>query len=81
MPGSSRIKVVTEPRQEARVRRAFFRRAPFLVSYWQDKQLYFENYLTNKRIAASLETAAVLDFFSGWKREETAFRRWPEYTR
>jgi SagB-type dehydrogenase family enzyme len=72
---------VTEPRRQARVRGAFFRRAPFLVSYWQGKQLYFENYLTRKKIAASLETAALLDFFTGWKREEAAFRRWPEYTR
>ena len=71
---------MTEPRRQARVRGAFYRRAPFLVSYWQGKQLYFENYLTRKKIAASLETAALLDFFSGWKREETAFRRWPEYT-
>jgi|SRR5579883_1057543 SagB-type dehydrogenase family enzyme len=56
------------------------RRAPFLVSYWQGKQLYFENYLTRKKIAATLETAALLDFFSGWKRESAMFRRWPEYT-
>jgi SagB-type dehydrogenase family enzyme len=81
MSGGSRRKAVTEPRRQARVRGAFFRRAPFLVSYWQGKQLYFENYLTHKKIAASLETAGLLDFFSGWKREETAFRRWPEYTR
>jgi SagB-type dehydrogenase family enzyme len=72
---------VTEPRRQARVRGTFYRHAPFLVSYWQGTQLYFENYLTRKKIAASLETAALLDFFSGWKREETAFRRWPEYTR
>lgn len=72
---------MTEPRRRARVRGAFYRRAAFLVSYWQGKQLYFENYLTRRKIAASLETAALLDFFSGWKREEAAFRRWPEYTR
>jgi SagB-type dehydrogenase family enzyme len=72
---------VTEPRRQGRVRGQFFRRAPFLVSYWQGKQLYFENYLTRKKIAASLETATLLDFFSGWKREEAAFRRWPEYIR
>lgn len=72
---------MTEPRRQARARRRFFRRAPFVVSYWQGKQLYFENYLNRKKIAASLETAALLDFFSGWKGEETAFRRWPEYTR
>lgn len=57
------------------------RRAPALVSYWQGKQLCIENYLTRKKIAASLETAAILDFFSTWKREEAAFRRWPEYTK
>ena len=62
-------------------RRAFLRRSPFLVSYWQGKQLYIENYFTRKKIAASMETAALLNFFSGWIREETAFRRWPEYTR
>ena len=61
-------------------RGAFLRRSPFLVSYWQGKQLYFENYLTRKKIAASIETAALLDLFSGWKREEAMFRRWPEYT-
>src|SRR5258705_8441948 len=33
-----------------------------------------------KKIAASIETAALLDFFSSWKREEAMFRRWPEYT-
>jgi SagB-type dehydrogenase family enzyme len=61
-------------------RGAFLRRSPFLVSYWQGTQLYFENYLTRRKIAASLETAALLDFFPGWKREDSAFRRWPEYT-
>jgi SagB-type dehydrogenase family enzyme len=61
-------------------RHAFLRRSPFLVSYWQGKQLYFENYLTRKKIAASIETAVLLDFFPDWKREEAAFRRWPEYT-
>jgi SagB-type dehydrogenase family enzyme len=59
----------------------FLRRSRFLVSYWQGKQLYFENYLTRKKIAASMETAALLDFFPDWKCEEAIFRRWPEYTR
>ena len=61
-------------------RGGFLRRSPFLVSYWQGKRLCFENYLTRKKIAASIETAAMLDFFSSWKREEAMFRRWPEYT-
>ena len=66
--------------RQAALRGKFLRRAPFLISYWQGKQLYFENYLTHKKIAASLETAALLDFFSTWKEEGAAFRRWPEYT-
>ncbi len=61
-------------------RKGLLRRALALVSYWQGKQLYIENYLTRRKIAASLETAAILDFFSTWKREEAAFQRWPEYT-
>jgi len=61
-------------------RGSFIRRAPFLISYWQGKQLFFENYLTRKKIAASIETAALLDFFSGWKRQGAILRRWPEYT-
>jgi SagB-type dehydrogenase family enzyme len=59
---------------------AWIRRAPFLISYWQGKQLFFENYLTRKKIAASAEITALLDFFSNWKREEAMLRRWPEYT-
>ena len=65
-------------RQKARS--GWIRRAPFLISYWQGKQLFFENYLTRKKIAASVETAALLDFFSGWKRDHAMLRRWPEYT-
>lgn len=56
------------------------RRAPFLASYWQGRQFFLENYLTRKKIVATLETAALLDFFSGWKQESAMFRRWPEYT-
>jgi len=60
--------------------KGLLRRASALISYWQGKQLFFENYLTQRKIAASMETAAILDFFSRWKREEAAFQRWPEYT-
>jgi SagB-type dehydrogenase family enzyme len=61
-------------------RAAYIRRAPFLISYWHGKQLYFENYLTRKKIAASIEAALLLDFFSNWKREDAMLSRWPEYS-
>jgi SagB-type dehydrogenase family enzyme len=74
----SRVFKQTKKRKTPRT--GFLRRAPFLISYWQGRQLFIENYLTRKKIAASMETAALLDFFSGWKTEEAMLRRWPEYT-
>jgi SagB-type dehydrogenase family enzyme len=40
-----------------------YRRAPFLISYWRDKQLVFENYLTQRRVSASPLTSTILHFF------------------
>jgi SagB-type dehydrogenase family enzyme len=74
------MRVLKSKKKNRKTQGPLLRRAPFLVSYWQGKQLFFENYLTRKKIAASLETTALLDFFSGWKRETAMFRRWPEYT-
>jgi SagB-type dehydrogenase family enzyme len=58
----------------------YLRRSPFLVSYWLNDRLVFENYLTRKKVTASPETTAVLDFFSGWKSMQDMLRRWPEYS-
>ncbi len=58
----------------------FYRRSPFLVSYWKDNQLLFQNYLTGKVVGASAETAEVLDFFDDWQTVEAMGRRWPQYT-
>jgi len=40
-----------------------YRRAPFLISYWRDNQLVFENYLTQRRVSASPLTSTILHFF------------------
>jgi SagB-type dehydrogenase family enzyme len=40
-----------------------FRRSPFLVSYWFEKQLVFENYATGRRITADPATSIILNFF------------------
>ncbi len=58
----------------------FYRRSPFLVSYWKDDQILFQNYLTGKVVAASAETSEVLDFFDEWQTLEAMGRRWPQYT-
>ena len=70
---------VREKRSETRSA-VYVRRAPFLISYWQDNQLIFENYLTRKKVAASAEVAAVLDFFGDWTTIEKIAERWPEYS-
>jgi len=44
-----------------------FRRAPFVVSYWQNDKLIFENYATGRRIAAAPLTAEFLHFFDRWR--------------
>src|SRR5208282_3703355 len=43
------------------------RRARSLVFYWQGSQLIIENYLRRMRVSASLETAQILQYFSGWR--------------
>jgi SagB-type dehydrogenase family enzyme len=40
-----------------------YRRAPFLISYWRDNQLVFENFLTQRRVSASPLTSTILHFF------------------
>ena len=64
----------------AQPRSAYYRRSPFLVSYWKDNFLLFVNYLTGKVVAASPETAALLDCFGSWQTIEATCRRWPQYT-
>jgi SagB-type dehydrogenase family enzyme len=58
----------------------YLRRSPFLLSYWLDSSLVFENYLTRNKVTASPELAAVLHFFSGWKNIEEVFRHFPGYS-
>src|SRR5271165_3892670 len=58
----------------------YYRRSPFLVSYWKEDRLLFENYLTGKVVSASAETADLLDFFDHWRSMPAVCRRWPQYT-
>ncbi len=67
-------------KHRARSRAPRYRRSPFLVSYWKEDLLLFENYLSGKVVGASAETAEVLDFFDEWKTVKAMGRRWPQYT-
>ena len=58
----------------------YLRRSPFVVSYWVNGALYFENYLTGKKVKAAAEMTALLDFFTVWKPEKAMYARWEQYT-
>lgn len=46
------------------------RRSPWIVSYWKDGQLIYENYLTRVRISAAPVLTQVLNYFDRWRRPE-----------
>jgi SagB-type dehydrogenase family enzyme len=58
----------------------YVRRPPFLISYWRDKRLILENYLTRRKIAASPEVIAILDFCSEGRRMREIVQRWREHS-
>ena len=68
------------PKGRSPKRSVYLRRSPFLIAYWSDKNLVFENYLTRKRITATPELAAILHFFSEWKTIEEVFRHFAGYS-
>jgi SagB-type dehydrogenase family enzyme len=61
-------------------KRARFRRSPYLVSYWNDTELIFENYATGKGATAAPIATEVLNFFSHWRSAEALFRHFPLYS-
>ena len=64
-----------------RPRKLRLRRARCVVAYWQDAQLVFENYLRRECVTADLENAAVLQFFSDWRRPEAIHAAMPQFGR
>jgi SagB-type dehydrogenase family enzyme len=64
----------------AKVKQTLFRRSPFLVCYWNDNELTFENYATGKGATAAPIAAEVLNFFSRWLPAAALFRHLPQYS-
>ena len=62
-------------------RSALFRRAPCLISYWDDDgDLIFDNYATGSRVNADPLTAHILHFFDRWRSLEELADRLDDYT-
>jgi SagB-type dehydrogenase family enzyme len=56
-----------------------YRCSPFLVSYWLEKHLIFENFATRQRIAAAPVTCTILDFFQNGRTLRDFFTCFKEY--
>jgi SagB-type dehydrogenase family enzyme len=54
-------------------------RSPFVIIYWREGHLVFENYLTRRQVTAQPLTASLLHFFDKWKPFEALRRAMPEY--
>jgi SagB-type dehydrogenase family enzyme len=68
------------PARRAMRRPRSFRRAPCLVSYWQDEHLVFENYSTGSRVTAHPLTSEILDFFDCWRTVDAAAARFSQFS-
>ena len=57
-----------------------YRRAPFLISYWRENNLVFENFLTQSRVSASPLTSTILHFFDRDRPLRALCARLTDYT-
>ncbi len=57
-----------------------YRRSPFLVCYWQEGQLTFENYATLTRVSAAPITFDILNCFSEWCPAATLAHNFPQFS-
>jgi SagB-type dehydrogenase family enzyme len=57
-----------------------FRRAPFLISYWDSRQLIFENYASGVRLSADPLASTILDFFDNWRSTDNLAAHLTDYT-
>jgi SagB-type dehydrogenase family enzyme len=57
-----------------------YRRAPFLISYWRENNLVFENFLTQRRVSASPLTTTILHFFDSDRPLGALCARLTDYT-
>ncbi len=61
-------------------KRVLYRRSPFVVCYWADERLVFENFATGARINADPIACTILDSFDRWGPFEVLLIRMPEYS-
>jgi len=57
-----------------------YRRSPYIVSYWQDRHLVFENYARRTLVGAAPLTCEILHFFDRWRPAAALARKLPHYS-
>jgi SagB-type dehydrogenase family enzyme len=57
-----------------------YRRSPHLISYWQGRQLVFENYALDARVAVAPQACEMLHFFDRWRTAAELAKHFPDYS-
>jgi SagB-type dehydrogenase family enzyme len=63
-----------------KAKQPFFRRSPFLVSYWEDGNLVFENFAVGKKSAAAPVATELLDYLNRWRSFAAVSAHFPLYS-
>jgi SagB-type dehydrogenase family enzyme len=66
--------------RKPRTKHDSYRRAPFVVSYWQDGEFVLENFLTQRRMSCDPLATSILHFFGRDRSLSELFAVLPEYT-
>jgi SagB-type dehydrogenase family enzyme len=66
-------------RRPKTVKRPRYQRSPFVIIYWRDRQLVFENFLTHRQVTAQPLTASLLHFFDQWRSVADLCAVLPQY--
>ena len=57
-----------------------YRRSPYLVCYWEERRLVFENYANLARVAAAPITFDILNCFSDWRPAAVLAQSFPQFS-
>jgi SagB-type dehydrogenase family enzyme len=68
------------PARNSRKKEKKYRRANFVVSYWQDADFVLENFLAQRRVTCDPMAASILHFFHRDRSLSELFAALPEYT-
>jgi SagB-type dehydrogenase family enzyme len=75
----SRSKSRTSRRTSKRSQELRYLRSPFVIMYWREGHLVFENFLTRRQITAEPLTTSLLNFFDRWKSVADLCAEMPRY--